>query len=541
MRRLVALCALSLLAAPATAAAGVHVTTPSAGTLRIADATAASSDLDLTRYGGDVVEIRDFPVTEDSADCSQVDATHVRCTVTGYSKAEIFLGPADDSLDGSAGALRVEVHGEGGDDELNDGDGDDLLDGGTGDDQLYISEGSDEALGGADSDFVRFENASPDLQAVLPDTGTSTDNGNPGEDDVLHADVEGLHAETGDVTGNDQPNSLSGHDVDGRGGGDDITAHGGVIQGGDGDDFLRAADDFPDESLACGKGADRLDADNDVDPTPSGCETIAPEFPVDPFVDAGPTRVGDTAYLSMPPLTGTAPTSVQVEWLRCDDSFCLFADADGGPEYTLVADDHAQFVYARVTVGNSAGGDQADSNAIGPVRSAPEAVPPPPGDFVFPPGFVPPPPPPGYFDYGDYADYADYADRIQQLEDSIAAWARGLLNQIRSVDPRRYARPLRRPFRFRETGTLNVTLTTPAHGPGARAAKGAVVLARGKRRGAKGQRRTIVIRPTKAGKRILRRAKRLKVRMTATFVGGPATASSPATVRRNLVLKRKRS
>ena len=95
-------------------------------------------------------------------------------------------------------------------------------------------------------------------------------------------------------------------------------------------------------------------------------------------------------------------------------------------------------------------------------------------------------------------------------------------------------------FKFPSNGAVRITWTTvaPSGGGAQQAAAKKVVLARGKRKGKKGATRSVAVRPTKQGRRIMRKAKRLKVTLNVRFVGGAATNEVPAVAKRTFRLKR---
>ena len=201
--------------------------------------------------------------------------------LTGGSAADRLLGNnSNNVLVGGGG--NDDLRGFGGNDTLRGGDGGDQLDGGAGNDTLYGDggldtlrggNGSDDFWGGAGgggagsyvtadvvdySDHAGYVNASLDNQR---------NDGAIGENDYIHADVEGLIASNGGSTliGNDAANYL----VDGPGN-DEIFANGGdddlqgqstgndTFYGGNGDDHIlsRAGND----KLYGGAGDDEIES-----------------------------------------------------------------------------------------------------------------------------------------------------------------------------------------------------------------------------------------------------------------------------------------
>ncbi|HEX2088181.1 MAG TPA: hypothetical protein VHF89_21015 [Solirubrobacteraceae bacterium] len=516
-RRPLLLAVLASLALPGAASADVTVTAPAADTLRVVDTGLTANSVDLARYGGDVLHIRESAAVDDAAPCEQWDSATVACSLAGIARVELLLGPGDDYLSGSAGLLRIEAFGEAGDDELHDGPGDDLLDGGPGDDDLYVGEGDDEAVGGADVDLLSYADHDAYVVAALPDSGTTANNGGAGENDVLHADIEdlgGSWSAGGHITGNDQANVLGGTHVHGRGGNDELSVAGGEATGGEGDDFVRAENDVEEVALDCGPGQDRLDADNALDAAPIRCETIAPEFVGTPKLFDNHPWIGGFVHVDVPNVSGTMPTEFWIEWIRCSESICAPVTKGNVGTYVFGEADYRHGVYAEVHVGNSAGGDWADSNGtgrIGPARPTPGPPEPP---------MIVPPPDPG----APYADPFPDVDPGAPLEASVGGALRRLARRWAGEDPRALARRRALPHRFRFPADGTVTFRWTARGE---------VVARGRRRASEGSVLNVPVRPTKRGRALLRQARRLDVTLSATFAGAASAQASRAfTLRR---------
>jgi Ca2+-binding RTX toxin-like protein len=219
-------------------------------------------------------------------------------TISGDAGADTLDGSAgNDIVDGGAGndaagggAGNDRVAGGDGDDRVSGGDGadqlegdpstgscvgargNDMVDGGPGDDTLCAGDGPStgpdaDAINGGDGVdrvyYPRFAGVAVSLDGIAGD-------GEPGENDNVKPDVEGIvGGEGADVlTGNDGPNYLDGgaggDTLNGLGGSDDLTDSGGdgaadSFDAGDGDDVLGDAGAGPD-SFSGGAGEDLLAA-----------------------------------------------------------------------------------------------------------------------------------------------------------------------------------------------------------------------------------------------------------------------------------------
>jgi Ca2+-binding RTX toxin-like protein len=163
--------------------------------------------------------------------------------------AVIHGGPGNDSLRGSD-RFSDTMFGDAGDDTLEGDDstnqfqgGDDTLDGGDGNDTLLGDFGSDELTGGPGMDVADYIHHAEDVFISLDD---QANDGNVGENDNVHADVENVFGTMGAdvIVGNGEVNDLDGwwgDDTISGGGGDDVlTADRGAdnLQGGPGNDQL---------------------------------------------------------------------------------------------------------------------------------------------------------------------------------------------------------------------------------------------------------------------------------------------------------------
>jgi Ca2+-binding RTX toxin-like protein len=264
---------------------------------------------DATLDGADTFIGGGYPFGDDHGDYDiDVDVWTERhgYDVADYSRrsADVVLGLDGVGLDGGAGEgdrLGADVEfavGGSGDDTivgnarqngLSGGDGDDRLYGGDEGDTLYGGPGNDTIHGGPGPDAMMsepvadgadefFGEAGEDTasyyvrtQPVLVDLLQGGGDGEPGEGDHIHADVENIYGGTGGdfLYGTGQDNNLHGMDggdwLVGRGGKDDL-------YGGDQDDNLYGDGDSDrlyggrgDDFLSGGEGADYAKSDDGAD------------------------------------------------------------------------------------------------------------------------------------------------------------------------------------------------------------------------------------------------------------------------------------
>lgn len=183
-------------------------------------------------------------------------------------------GDGNDTLLGRAG--NDTLYGDAGNDELLGEEGNDILNGGAGDDNLDGSHmsvsnaqaGADTYIGGPGYDrfsyFMRFAAISATLDGVAND-------GEPGEGDNIHPDVEEIGGGWGDdiLIGSDGDNVLwgsSGNDtIRGLGGNDKLYGDDGadLVDGGPGNDEIKGG--CHDDRLIGGPGVDTLISDDCTD------------------------------------------------------------------------------------------------------------------------------------------------------------------------------------------------------------------------------------------------------------------------------------
>jgi len=175
--------------------------------------------------------------------------------------SEIHGGDGDDSL--SAGRGNDSIYGGTGADYMFGGDGDDYLDGGTGGAAL---DAGDDIFGGTGIDTIDYSARTANLKICI---GYVANDGEVGENDNLHADIEIAYGGSGnDRMVNWGPGRVELH---GRGGDDHLIggALDDILDGGDGIDELEGAGGFdsyiakdgqPDVIIA-GNGLNAMDHD----------------------------------------------------------------------------------------------------------------------------------------------------------------------------------------------------------------------------------------------------------------------------------------
>ena len=297
--------AAAALGLPATALAGVVVRDASSITYNAAQATGTGESVDVGIENGLAFVSSDQGVTSTSAGCTATPPNRVDCPispafivnllgfddtlhgtqVTGPQTLEAHGRGGGDSIDGTQNADRL--YGDEGIDTLGGMGGNDLLDGGAGDDYLDDGSGDDSVSGGPNNDSLTVGTGRDDISggdgsdtadfgartaAVTITPNDQADDGEAGEGDNVHSDVESA---TGG-SGNDRivagPNSSY---LYGGGGNDSITGGAGEqrIEGNEGDDTIDSRDGKFD-SIDCGPGNDVVLADPDDSTT--GCE-VAPD------------------------------------------------------------------------------------------------------------------------------------------------------------------------------------------------------------------------------------------------------------------------
>jgi Ca2+-binding RTX toxin-like protein len=197
------------------------------------------------------------------AGCSMKDSTTVKCAGP-ISLASVRLLDGNDSFsygNPSIGGVPTDVFGGRGDDTISTEVGPDYLNGGAGNDLLEGFGGGDMYVGGGGVDTVSYDGATEfrnGTDGVTVTTDGAANDGFPGDDDNVEADVE-------NVTGTAYDDTITGNAgvLEGEGGNDSLTltTGGGAEYGSIGNDSLHAGPVFT--LLSGGLGNDTLfSADN---------------------------------------------------------------------------------------------------------------------------------------------------------------------------------------------------------------------------------------------------------------------------------------
>jgi Ca2+-binding RTX toxin-like protein len=214
--------------------------------------------------------------TSGTGDCHDISHVSVACTLPVHATISVDTGDLDDSID-AADVQRTTA-----------------LSGGAGDDSFRGGSGADRISGGSGHDTVDY---AASRQRVTVTIGNDLgDDGQAGEGDEVRSDVEA-------VIGTPYADALSAGwspaTLDGRGGDDTLQGGPGADEliGGDGDDSITSRDANL-EAVACGAGADRLDADErdtatDCEQIVRGAPPAAPEDVSSVLDPTGRPEVGD--------------------------------------------------------------------------------------------------------------------------------------------------------------------------------------------------------------------------------------------------------
>jgi hypothetical protein len=272
----VALAALALLAA-APAAASADTVARSQGRVTYDASLGQTDTVAVTASGGDIV-VRDSttPAITPGSQCAAFSPDGASCSASNVADLMLFVRDGDDAA--TIGVdLPATVYGGAGADALTGGPRGDALFGEGDDDVLAGGGGADWLSGSSGFDTVTYAGATAPV-AVTPDL--LSNDGVSGEYDNVTSSVERVvGGGAGDqLTGGSADNVLEG------GPGDDVLAGGDGadrLLGGEGDDRFAARDGAAD-TIVCGAGADRVDADP-VDSLSADCETAGSvEAPVAP-------------------------------------------------------------------------------------------------------------------------------------------------------------------------------------------------------------------------------------------------------------------
>jgi hypothetical protein len=198
--------------------------------------------------------------------------------IIGAGANTVTGGDGNDRITGVVDADTFQ--GGGGRDILRGGAGNDAIDGGSGRDTIEGGTGTDATSGGDGTDVVSYEDRAGTEPVTISLDGAAND-GAPGENDAVGADVEDAIGGAGDDTifGGGGSNEIEGGD-----GGDVIDGLGGrdTIDGGTGNDRVTSRDGVQ-ESVDCGEGNDL--AVTDAFDSALNCETIQASRELMPDVD----------------------------------------------------------------------------------------------------------------------------------------------------------------------------------------------------------------------------------------------------------------
>lgn len=206
-----------------------------------------SDTLDGSHKENDILGLGGNDVITGSADDDHLHGGDDIDTLYGQTGVDVLNGGSEhDILKG--GSDVDALFGEGGPDNLDGGPANDLLDGAAGADKLKGGDG--------EHDTVSYMYRASGVKATIGAGGA----GEPGEDDTIDADVEGILGGSGDdeLNGNGAANSLSGGP-----GGDTLVGGGGLdsLFGGAGSDSLDSSGDGAGDTDQCGDGDDSVRAD----------------------------------------------------------------------------------------------------------------------------------------------------------------------------------------------------------------------------------------------------------------------------------------
>lgn len=182
---------------------------------------------------------------------------------TNGGKDSVAGGEGDDKIE--AGAGNDTITGDAGNDEIFPAAGNDTADGGEGDDAFTsetwsVDSGADDLRGGPGIDLIDLIDHTTGVSVTLDDVAND---GNSGEGDNYHSDIENLYGTRGaDVlVGSNAPNYIRGSEandiINGLGGDDKLDGDSGndVIDGGLGNDTIYGGYDNDDVTGGAGKDA----------------------------------------------------------------------------------------------------------------------------------------------------------------------------------------------------------------------------------------------------------------------------------------------
>ena len=231
------------------------------------------------------------------APCTSIGPNEAACSASGVRFIRVLTHDSDDVIVATdVGETAIYARGGAGDDTIGSGIGDDLLSGGPGDDTLAAGAGGDFLDRGQGADILRggpetdFADYSRRTNALRIDLDGRADDGEPGERDNVHTDVEGVVGGAGDdlFVGNGKHNVFNGSRGDdtirGRGAQDVVFGGAGNdrLSGGMGPDWLQG--EGGDDVLVGGRRSNALFGNSGRD------RIFARDGVKDAVVDGGPGR-----------------------------------------------------------------------------------------------------------------------------------------------------------------------------------------------------------------------------------------------------------
>jgi hypothetical protein len=260
-------------------------------------AAGEANETTISRVAGRFVITDRGAMISAEAPCTSIGPSEAACSASGVRFVRVLAHDFDDVIVATdVGETAIYALGGAGDDTIGSGVSDDLLSGGPGDDTLAAGAGRDFLDGGQGADMLRggpetdYADYSRRANALRIDLDGRADDGEPGEGDNVHTDVEGVVAGTGDdlLVGNGKHNVFNGSGGDDtiRGRADQDVVFGGAgndrLSGGMGVDWLNG--ESGDDVLVGGPRSDALFAHSGRD------RIFARDGVADAVIDGGPGR-----------------------------------------------------------------------------------------------------------------------------------------------------------------------------------------------------------------------------------------------------------
>lgn len=369
-------------------------------------------------------------------------------------------------------------------------------------------------------------------RAECPDTGIARVVAHLGDgDDFAYLENSSLDAELYGEGGQDTLSGDGGDDiVDGGDDFDVISGRGGadVLRGGGARDLVFAREtgaQVLDPVIDCGEGDDNLTAQNDLETAPISCESVVPQWTgTGTLTLSGTFTEGQTVTLDPLPLNGT-PGTIEVQWQTCDAALrCdpLPSSSPDGRSVVLPPGTAGRRVRAGVIV------EHRDSNSVALTGWTEPSDVIQPGPRPQPPVPTPPPAPP----------VAPVA-QLKDLSVDLTAELGRLVPKLQGRAPRAVAAAVTYRVLPPASGRLTVRWTIPAalakrHGVRTRGGK-PVTIAQGTAKVTSAGRTVgVTVRPTTTGKRVLRKARSLKLTVALKLVpttGKAVEVKAPVTLK----------